>query len=409
MNVLMVNTFHYYRGGDCTYMFTLADILRSHGHGISFFGMKHPLNLPCPEERFFVEQIDYAQLNAQKNIITGFKVMSRSIYSRGARKKIAALLDEIKPDVAHVHNIHAHLTPSVLFELARRKIPVVWTLHDYKLLCPNTHFLSHGEICERCLAGRFYNCTFHTCKKESLPASVLATAEAYSHGVMNITGRVSAFVAPSRFLKSKFEEFGWETSRLSFVRNPLPKDKPNPVKNSADGGYVLYFGGLEPWKGVHTLLRSASSLRNIKFLIAGDGNQKQELMKFVRGEGLANVTFLGRITGEVLARSVAECSLVVVPSEWYENCPYSVMESMASAKPVVATDLGGLPELVSDGKTGFIVKSRSPELLADKIAYLMARPDTRKEMGIAAREIALKEFDPQRHYQTIHELYLSLQ
>ena len=148
MKVLIANTRHYYGGGDSTYAFNLAKLFRVNGHEVNFFAMQGENNLADPNEDLFVPFIDFRQLNQEKSIANGLKVLGRVIYSREARQKFSALLDRVKPDIVHLQNIHAHITPSIIFEAKRRGLPVVWTLHDYKLICPNSHLLidATGQI-----------------------------------------------------------------------------------------------------------------------------------------------------------------------------------------------------------------------------------------------------------------------
>jgi hypothetical protein len=171
--------------------------------------MRHPFNIPCEDEKYFVDYIDFREANDNKNLSTALSVVSRSIYSIQARENIARLLDRAKPDVAHLQNIHGHITPSIIFELSARSIPMFWTLHDYKLICPNTHLLSHGHICELCKGSAFYQCLLNRCKKDSYSASLVATVEAYAHRVMHFRDNIDGFISPSNFLRTKFLEFGW--------------------------------------------------------------------------------------------------------------------------------------------------------------------------------------------------------
>jgi len=409
MKVLLVNTFHYFRGGDCTYTFALADLLRSHGHQVYFFGMHHPKNLDCDQQDYFVDYIDYVELNKDKNLKNGIKVLARSIHSKQARERIAKLLDHVRPDIAHLQNIHAHLTPSILYDFEERNIPVVWTLHDYKLICPNSHLLCNGQICESCKGGSFHMCTLKKCKKRSYAPSLVATLEAYVHKYQRVTDKVSRFISPSRFLLDKFVEFGWDRNRLTFIRNFLPP----PILSAdgsrvTDGQYVLYAGQLETWKGVHTLIRAAKELPHVRIKIAGDGSLRSTLQEYATRHTTANVEFLGHLQQQELAAVMQSCSLVVVPSEWYENCPYSVMEAMAFGKPVVASRIGGLPELVEHGQTGILVSPGDVDSLTQAISRLWFDPGIRMQMGTSARERAIQDFAPECHYEQIMALYSAL-
>jgi glycosyltransferase involved in cell wall biosynthesis len=404
MKILLVNTYHYSRGGDCTYTFSLAELLRSQGHEVYYFGMKHPLNIPCSQEKFFVDYIDFRELNQKKTLLNGLRVVSRSIYSIQAKTQLHALLQEIKPDIAHLQNIHSHLTPSVIFELKRQNIPIVWTLHDFKLICPNTHLLSHGRICEQCNGGKFYYCTLKKCKKNSYAASAVATIEASVHRCLHVTDKIQFLISPSEFLRKKFMQFGYKENKIVHINNFLTKDmfRTSP---SVDGNYALYFGQLEPWKGVKTLLQVWAEIKGMELKIAGDGSLRNELEKQVVNSRVRNVSFLGQLNKEELFNVLTKASFVIVPSEWYENYPYSVMESMICGKPVLASNIGGLPEMVKDGETGFLFESGDAQSLKDKIDILINDLHLRQKFGQNAKARAISEFDPNIHYKRLMKIY----
>lgn len=404
MRILLVQTYHYPRGGDCTYTFALADLLRSRGHDVSFFAMKHPMNLPCAEEGYFVEHIDFREMVANQNPWNAARVLARSIYSVVARQRLAGLLRDMEPDVAHLQNVHGHLTPSVLHALRDAGVPAVWTLHDYRLICPNSHLLSHGKICEDCKGGKFRSCIVRRCKKGSLAASTVAALEARVHSFLDLPGLVSTFVSPSRFLQEKFVEFGWSRERLVHIRNFLTREQLDRPSGD-DRGYALYLGQIESWKGVGTLLAAAGRVPEVPVVFAGDGTARADLERAATASGIGNVRFEGHLSGERLREIVEGASFVVVPSECYENCPYSVMEAMAAGKPVVATRLGGLPELVADGVNGFLVDPGNDAALANAMRRLAGDPALRDALGARGRERALAEFSPDLHYHRIHAVY----
>lgn len=404
MRIVLINTYHYNRGGDCTYMFSLADLLRSRGHDVFFFGMKHPLNFPCEQEKYFVDYVDFRELNSKKNLVNNVRVLSRSIYSVQARSNIARLISDLKPDISHIQNIHAHITPSIVFELQKQRVPIIWTLHDYKLVCPNTHFLSHGQICEKCKGGKFYHCTLKKCKKDSYAASLVATAEAYVHSLAKVTNKVDAFISPSAFLRQKFLENGYDSKKFFHVPNFLHDDLPENVK-SIDGGYALYLGQLEPWKGIRTLVRAWSDLKGITLKIAGDGSLKTELEKEIAESRTQNILFLGHLGRKSVWEVLSKSSFVVTPSEWYENYPYSVMETMMCGKPIVASNIGGLPEMIRDGETGLLFESGNIGALKGKLEILLKNVQLRKEMGEKGREMAVREFSPEIHYAKLMKIY----
>lgn len=402
MKILIANTFHYFRGGDCTYTFALATLLRAHGHEVRFFGMHHPLNLECPDSAYWVDYVDFVEMNQRRNLVNGIKVVSRSIYSRQARERIARMLDDVQPDVVHLQNIHTHITPSIIEEISRRSVPVLWTLHDFKLICPNTHLLSHGKICEACKGGKFINCTIRKCKKGSTAASLVATLEATAHRALGMTNKVHTFISPSQFLVDKFVDFGEERSRFLHLRNFLDVP-PRPDTAVRDNGTFVYLGQLQPWKGVGTLIDAARGLRQAHVEIFGDGPDRAELES--RAGTNSTVVFHGQQPHAEAGRRLAESAALVLPSECYENCPYSVMEAMALGKPVIGARIGGIPELVSDRETGLLFEPGNAQELAACMRELASDPALRRRMGDAARAKARQMFDPGRYYDAVAALY----
>ena len=206
MNILNVNTFHYYRGGDCTYSFGLSDLLQQIGNNqVIDFAMHHPLNLPSRYSEFFVSEIDLIKEMRRNDINSRFKVLSRTIYSMESKRALLKLLQKYPVDIAHIHNIHRHITPSIFHVLRERNIPIIWTLHDYFLLCPNTTFYSNNKVCEKCKGNKFYNVLLNKCRHNNLPASFVVMLEEYIHRTLGLLGIPDFFIAPSNFLREKME------------------------------------------------------------------------------------------------------------------------------------------------------------------------------------------------------------
>lgn len=403
MKILIVNKFHYRRGGDCVYTLALAELLRSAGHDVAHFSMRHPANLPCAQASYFVSHIDFAQLNAQKNPLNALRVLWRSIYSVEARIKIRCLISDFKPDVAHLQNIHSYITPSILVELERARIPVLWTLHDYKLICPEDSFLSHGRICEACKGKRFYQCTVRRCKKGSLGASLVASLEAYVHQLLHIPRRVFRFISPSRFLRDKHIEFGWPERKISAIPNFLPDLNAVPVRH--DGTYGLYIGSLRPIKGVRTLLTALAQIPDAPFHIVGDGPERESLQAMAEKQGLRHVEFKGFLTGAELHREVENSAFGVIPSECYENYPYAAMEMMAAGKAVIASSIGGLPEMIEHEVNGLLFEPGCVEALTRCMVEMYTNLKKRIALGQAGRSRAEELFAAKHHRDQIERTY----
>jgi glycosyltransferase involved in cell wall biosynthesis len=387
MRVLQVNTYHYPRGGDAVHALALADALTAAGHEVRWFGMQHPENQPSPDSEYWMPYIDFAELSGSRSPRDAFRVLGRTLYSPEAARRIGRMIDAWRPDVAHLHSIHGHVSLSVLVELGRRGIPVVWTLHDYKLLCPDTHLMLRGEECERCKGGRFMQCTLNRCKKGSLPASAVATLEAEVDRFVDPQRRVDRFIAPSCYLMDTFREFGWDTSRFTHLPNFAPVD-PIPVRREPRAGRFAYAGRLDRAKGVATLVRAVGAVPGAILAIAGDGPLETDLRALADSAAPGRVTFLGRVGPSDLARLRDGAMAVVIPSECRENSPLTLTEAFARGCPVIAADVGGLPESVTDGENGLLFRSGGVDALACALRRVISDPALEAHMSEGASRSA---------------------
>lgn len=402
MKILIVNTRHFYGGGDSTYSFNLAQLLRNKGHKIAFFALQDERNLPDPNADLFVSHIDFRELNRKRGIRSYLKVAGRAIYCREARRKFRQLLDRFEPDMVHLQNIHGHLTPSVILEARRQGISVVWTLHDYKLVCPNSHFLvdQKGEICERCEKGKYYNALRQRCKKGSLGASAMAALEAYAHRAMRIRHRVNRFLTPSLFSKSKMIANGLPEEKVT--HHPLVLIDELFQENGDDRGYLLFLGKLEAIKGIYPLLEAARQVPQVPLRLAG---QVEEPLASRLPDLLpSNATYVGLLSGEELRQLRAGARALVLPSIWYENQPFAILEAFAAGKPVIAADLGGMSELVKDGR-GLLVPPRDVSRLAQAMAWMVENPEPAREMGMKAQIYARQNHSEKIHYEQLMKIY----
>jgi len=327
----------------------------------------------------------------------------RSVYSLEAKRKILQLVDDFKPDVAHLQTIHNHISPSIIHALKKAGVPIVWTLHIYTPICQNSTFFCRGEICETCRPNRFYMAILRRCKYDSYVASFVTALAAYVHRALGLYDLVDLYVSPSQFSRSKFVEFGFPPHRIVHLPNfaDLGQTKPR----FGGDGYGMFLGRLIPEKGVETLLRALIHVPDTPFKIVGDGPCRPGLEQLSGTLGLSNIEFTGYKARAELRALLQGASFVVVPSEWYENMPFSILEAFAYGKPVIATNIGGIPEMVEDGKDGFLFEYRNYIQLAEKIVLLISQPELAIQLGHNAREKAEKLYNEQHHYDRIMEVY----
>jgi glycosyltransferase involved in cell wall biosynthesis len=403
MRILIANTFHYYRGGDCVYAFGLANLLQKANHEVVPFAMKHPLNFPSKYSAFFVPEIDLVGEMKKNRILSGFKVIKRIIYSRESKIRLTELLGKFPVDIAHIQSIHRHITPSIFHVLKERNIPIVWTLHEYSLLCPNSTFYSKNKVCEKCKGGKFYNVLFTKCRQNSYAASFIVMLEEYIHICLGLLNIPDYFITPSDFMRKKMIEYGFSPKRVVHIPNFIDSSRFRVSLNNK--GYILYSGRLSYEKGIGTLIKAISLCDNVKLLIAGDGPLKVELATMAKNLAPDRVEFLGYLNREKLEKVISNAMFVVVPSQWYENFPYSILESFAYGKPVVGSKIGGIPELVRDNITGLLFEPGNEVELSKKISYLANNPGRIKDMGLEARKLVEKKFNPEIHYNNIMKVY----
>ncbi|MFO7916086.1 MAG: glycosyltransferase family 4 protein [Candidatus Krumholzibacteriales bacterium] len=406
MKILMVQKYHYRRGGDSVYMFNLAAALRREGHQVAHFSMHHPENDASEYSGYFASEIDFPALLEKSSPAAGWKVLSRSVYNREARDRISALIGDFRPDIAHFHNIHDHLTTSIIKPLRSRGVPIVWTCHDYRLVCPNSNFLSGRKVCERCLPGKFYNVLIHRCKKRSLAASFVAMLASYSDRIRGVFRRVDRFIAPSAFMKSKLAAGGIAPEKIAVIPNFIDTESYHP--SGEEGDYIIYFGRLSYEKGVDILIRAFEGVEGVRLVIAGDGPDRENLENLAAELNLAGVEFAGFRQQDDLKKLVADSRFVILPSRWYENLPFSIMESFALGKPVVASDIGGIPEMVEDGVNGLLFPPGDEGRLREQMQRLLSGRELRRSMGGEGREKARKLYSSSTHYKGIIGVYRNI-
>lgn len=397
MKVLIVNKFLYPNGGSETYIFELGKQLREMGHEVQYFGMEHEGRIVGNRVGSYTSNMDFHGSSRNK-ILYPFRIL----YSQEAYLKIQRVLKDFEPDVVHLNNFNFQLTPSVIYAVKKyekrigRRIKLVYTAHDYQLVCPN-HLLmipETGERCQRCLNGHPINCLLHRCIHNSLAQSLFGSIEGQIYRKLHTYRMLDVVICPSYFMSAKLETHEDLKGRTVMMHNFVSQAVGEPFEKE---DYVLYFGRFCMEKGTNTLLKVCRSLPDIPFVFAGDGPMTDDVNAIVNVE---NRGFLG---GEALRRTIQKARFTVFPSEWYENCPFSVMETQLYGTPVIASDLGGTSELLENGRTGILFSGGNEEELREKIQMLWYNREKLEELTQNCRVVSF--LTVQEYCRELLELY----
>ncbi len=401
MRVLAANKFYFVRGGSERYLFELTRILEERGHSVVPFAMEHPQNEESEYADLFVSHVGF---HTRRNVGDLLRTAARVVHSVEARRKIVALVRRTQPDVAHLHNIAHQLSPSIIYGLKAEGVPIVQTLHDHKLICPNYQMFVDGQPCERCAKWRYYNACVHRCMHGSIAWSCLVAVEAYARKLLGTYSRhVDTFIAPSRSLMDRMIAHGVEPGKIVHLPNAIELKDYEPRFES--DGYAAYVGRLSAGKGLETLLEALALSPGVVFKVVGDGPSADDLKSIVEQRGLRNVEFVGYKSGVELRTILRGAQFVVVPSECYENSPLVVYEACAYGKAVIGSLMGGIPELIEDGETGLLFTPGDAQELAEALATLWNDRERSVRMGKEARRRAEREYGPDRHYEQIMSIY----
>ncbi len=401
--LLNVNNYHYRRGGaDVMYLEQTA-LFRDLGWSTVEFAMRHPENLASEWEDYFVDEIE---LGRDYSLADRAMHATRVVYSRQAQRRLRSLLDDTRPDVAHLHNIYHHLSPAILPVLGRAGIPVVLTTHDLKLACPAYRMVRDDAICERCKGGRIHNVVRYRCIKGSAVLSSVVFVETAVHRILgSFRKHVDRFVVPSRFYGTKLAEWGLDPAQLTYIPNYVRPERFQPGSEAGSG--VVYFGRLAPEKGLGTLVRAAARA-DVPLRIAGTGPEEPSLRTLAADVG-ADVEFLGHLEPTELHDVVRSARATVLPSEWYENAPVSVLESYALGTIVVGARIGGIDELIREGETGFGFTSGDVDELVASLRRVIELADQHVvEMGRAARRWVDDEYTADHYRDRLLNVYREL-
>ncbi len=404
MNILSIDVYHYQRGGAETVFLNTSQLLEERGHHVARFALKWDENMPTPYERYFPESKDTRKgpFRALKNIVTYF-------YHFEAARRLEQLIRDERPDIAHIHLIWGQLTPSILRVLRRNKIPVVLTAHDYRIVCPAYAFRNgKGEICEKCHGTSFRHCIGGNCCRGSKPLSAMMAAEQYFRNTFFYPPKyLDGIIYVSDFCREKHEQYMPRLRDLPSMRlyNMAMDILPEPAPRAADP-YYLYLGRLSAEKGIETLIDAFAVLPDLKVKIVGRGPLEAELKEKVDSMGLTNIEFLGFKSGDELHRLTAEAKALIVPSRCYENNPMTIIEAYSAGTPAIGAAIGGIPEIVVDGVTGFRFASGDAQALADTVRRMESLDAAGyARMQEAALVFARENFSLDQYYPRLMDFY----
>lgn len=391
IRVLIAHSFFHARGGDSTYARTLEKGLVRAGHEVAWLSMRHPANDPSPWERWFVPWRDLRDL---RGVRATSSAALRYVWDLRSQRFAADLIDKFKPDVLHLQHVHRHLTPSIVEPARKAGVPVVWTTHDYELICPAGTLWTRHAPCERCRGHRYEQAVWNRCKRGSTALSALAAVEKRAHQALGLWDHVDRFLCPSRFLAEKLVAFGVPASRVTALPNGY--DAP-PFEPSPGEGW-LFAGRLSEEKGVHTLIDAARQV-DTPLDVCGDGAFRDAILT------VPGVRFHGHLSPLALEQRLRRAAVVVVPSVWWENLPYAVIEAQALGRAVVASRTGGIPELVEHGVDGLLVPPGDGRALADAVKQLLGDPSLRRRLGAAASARVRERHDLDHHVARVSAEY----
>src|SRR3989338_2597069 len=403
MKILHIHKFFDQLGGSELYLHRLMQKQAEVGHDVHILSTRATTNLPTPDAKYFIHRFDFRRAEGpKKDTVKGLAYL----WNREARRATERVLREIKPDVVHLHNIYHHFSTSILGPIHRFCIPCVQTLHDLKLACPNYLMFTEGSVCERCKGGKYWNPILHHCLSIRTLPNVLAGIEiTFTKVTQTYEKTVKRFIAPSEFVMKKMVEWGEPAGKFSVLQNPADV---SVVPARGGGGFLLYAGRLTAQKGVETLIRASLAVPTLPLRIAGTGPDEERLQHLVRSANASHITFLGFVPPAELAGLRQTAEALVAPSVGYENSPLSVLEAMGDGVPAIASDIGGMPELVRDNVNGLLA---TPGDVAEWVDVLRRFQSTSRQergvMGERGRDIIRSRHDWSGHLTGLERIYMA--
>jgi glycosyltransferase involved in cell wall biosynthesis len=411
MKILLINYRYFISGGPEVYLFNIKEKLEKEGHEVIPFSINSSKNIETPYAKYFVSSIggteatyyeDYKK--TPRNIV---KMISRSVYSFEVKKAAEKIITDTKPDVVYILHYVNKLSPSVIRAAKKKSVPVVLRLSDYFLLCPRFDFISKGKICEDCLKKGYLSCIKKRCVKNSLFASAVRVFSMKVHKLMKIYEDIDAFITPSVFLKDKLIANGFNPRKIHCI--PTFSHESDIEVTDPEDDYGLYFGRITKEKGVESLVLAYEKMPSRKLMIVGDDSttEAEHFKNYLNEHNISNIVFCGFKSGEELEKIIKGARMTFIPSLWYENLPNAALESFKHMKPVLASNIGSMPELILNGYNGFLFEPGNPD---DIITYVKFMDDNElvEKMGKISHEMFIDRFSAQKHYELLFDLFISV-
>lgn len=408
MRILEINKYHYLKGGAERSYFDNIEVLTDNNNQVACFSMKHLNNKYTKWSKYFVDSIDY---NQPMSLFKKIKIAGKFFYNSEANKKLQLLINDFQPQVAHLHNVYHQLSYGIIKVLKKNNIPIVMTLHDYKIISPNYNLFSKGKISYRGCGGNYYQIFLDKTVKNSWSKSLLSALEAYWYfKILRIDRKIDVFIAPSDFMKSICVRFGLSAEKIKVIPHFLSQTHIDCDAKNHNENYLLYFGRLSSEKGVDTLIKAMTKVdRSIKLIIIGAGPQEEELKKLTDDLNLNNrVVFYGYQKGKTLENFIQKARAIVVPSVWHEVFGYVVLESLNMGKIVIASDVGAMSELIQDNVNGFLFSAGDISSLSYKINYVLSLKQVDLEKNIKPAAYYRQKYNKSQYYETIMNIFLKL-
>jgi len=389
MKILLVHSAYQQFGGEDSVVKAETDLLKRHGDEVYLYSRHN-------------DEIK------QFGLVQKALFVPQSIYSWKTSGELEEVVRQCKPDVAFIHNVYPLISPAAYHKLHVLRVPTVQVLHNFRPFCPNGFYYTQGQICEACKGGNYLNAVSKRCYKDSYTLSALYAATLGLNRLGGMVDKISGFICLTEFFRIKMREAGVPESKL-FVRPNFVDAPPQTTDQKGSNDYVLYMGRLSPEKGCWTLIGAFEQLPQAKLKIVGTGPMEQELRDYVGKKGLRNIELLGFKSGAEKLEILRNALCLVLPSEWYENFPVTVLEAFMASKPVIASRMGGLPYIVEEGKSGLLFEAGKAEELVQKIQRLVDHPDEAARLGQCGRRLSETKYGPEQGYSSLMSIFSQVQ